>query len=266
MVEKINILIFFKKSHESKHSYTLNFPFFATKFILEAQEQEKIIEIIIRKFACILISGRKPSIELSYANFKTSPFHPCRLYSFPLEILFLGRVCKPAGQGSGFAFTIIPFVHLLPISPLSSFIPPFLVAIPPGCFTVKTHPCPAPSPLFPRLHSLLARQVENPNEILKVWDLIFSPFTLLCFAVAAPRNHCSTTSNGFPYLARYIYLQMNREIRIKSLKGNGDIVKFSGFWFNVAAWLLDEKSMKVFTASVEISKMKFKYRGTLFRE
>lgn len=118
-------------------------------------------QIIVRKFQGILLS-------------------PLRLYSFPLKILFLGRVYNPAGQGSGFAFTIIPFVHLLPISPLSSFIPPFLVAIPPACFTVKTHPCPAPWPLFPRLHSLLARQVENPNEILKVWDLIFSPFTLLC--------------------------------------------------------------------------------------
>lgn len=49
-----------------------------------------------------------------------------------------------------------------------------------GLFHRENTPLPCPFALVSRLHSLLARQVENPNEILKVWDLIFSPFTLLC--------------------------------------------------------------------------------------
>lgn len=68
--------------------------------------------------------------------------------------------------------------------------------------------------LFPFLHSRAAWfrtwQVENPNEILKVWDLIFRPVYFTLFAPGS-RNHCATGT--LP--TRTIYLRTNREIQMK---------------------------------------------------
>lgn len=135
------------------------------------------MEIIIRKFSPIFIpryeeiSNQLPPFQLGCSR------DPFSYYTYRKEFPTLSiRVYNFSFRTSFACFTLF-----FPSNPFPR--PPSVR------FTVKIHPPPL---LPPGIHpGLLARQVENPNEILKVWDLIFKSvyLTFVC--------SCNATRKGY---------------------------------------------------------------------
>lgn len=139
------------------------------------------MEIIIRKFSPIFIPGYEISSSppwmlprsyssrgtpFSYTYRKEFPTLSIRVYNFSFSYIFC--LFHPFISTEPFSpATLCPFHRENPTLLRSYFFPPGI------------HP------------GLLARQVENPNEILKVWDLIFKSvyLTFVC--------NCNATRKGY---------------------------------------------------------------------
>lgn len=155
------------------------------KFILFPRGREKVImEIIIRKFSPIFIpryeeiSNQLPPFQLGCSR------DPFSYYTYRKEFPTLSiRVYNFSFRTSFACFTLF-----FPSNPFPR--PPSVR------FTVKIHPPPL---LPPGIHpGLLARQVENPNEILKVWDLIFKSvyLTFVCSCNATRKGYIANESEN----------------------------------------------------------------------
>lgn len=142
------------------------------------------MEIIIRKFSPIFIpryeeiSNQLPPFQLGCSR------DPFSYYTYRKEFPTLSiRVYNFSFRTSFACFTLF-----FPSNPFPR--PPSIR------FTVKIHPPPL---LPPGIHpGLLARQVENPNEILKVWDLIFKSvyLTFVCSCNATKKGYIANESEN----------------------------------------------------------------------
>lgn len=219
-----------KKKHE-KESLRAKF----STFILEREGQLKIIEIIARKFSWAPERYALEQLYRTQISTYTPSLPPAALVTTWNPFSYTRKSLQPCRPRLGFRvcnFSPPPFVHLLLISPLSSARSPFASAVLFRCENAPllTQPPLSPPwqpgirPCFLRHTSLLARQLENPNEILKVWDLIFSPFTILCLQLQLRTKSLLRDEQRRGLPPPGTYLQMNREIRIKSSKRKGSKV------------------------------------------